>query len=154
MGKNSGASGSPWVCTHRWHGVDDAYRSSGQRRPGLRLELNQNPLDVDDAIDAGNQLEHYQQDYLANNTVKVTFFAPEPELNAALGFAPAAPLRVATLDELFASKALVCAERSKTRDWFDLYTLMTAHGYAIQDVHGFRETGHLAQVRHCLYKTA
>ncbi|MDY7575468.1 nucleotidyl transferase AbiEii/AbiGii toxin family protein [Actimicrobium sp. CCI2.3] len=103
---------------------------------GLRLVLNQNPLDVDDAIDAGNQLEHYQQDYLANNTVKVTFFAPEPELNAALGFAPAAPLRVATLDELFASKALVCAERSKTRDWFDLYTLMTAHGYAMQDLHG------------------
>ena len=31
----------------------------------------------------------------------------------------------------FASKCLVAANRSKTRDWFDLYTLMTAHGFTI-----------------------
>jgi len=27
----------------------------------------------------------------------------------------------------------VCAERSKTRDWFDLYVLMTQHGLSIVD---------------------
>jgi hypothetical protein len=42
--------------------------------------------------------------------------------------APRGP-RLATLEEIFAMKCLVAADRSKTRDWFDLYTLMRDHGF-------------------------
>jgi len=46
------------------------------------------------------------------------------------------PLRVATLGEIFATKAYVCSQRSKTRDWFDLYTLMTQRAYTFEGVYG------------------
>ena len=42
-------------------------------------------------------------------------------------------MRVATVDELFCTKALASADRSKTRDWFDLYHLMRAEGYSFED---------------------
>lgn len=45
------------------------------------------------------------------------------------------PLSVATLDEIFATKCLACADRSKQRDWFDLFILLTGHGYTFDDVH-------------------
>lgn len=107
--------------------------------PRLSFVPNQDPLAVEEALNAGNELENYQQDFIANETVKVTFFAPEADLNEVLGSEPAAKLRVATLDEIFASKALVCADRSKTRDWFDLYVMMTQHGYAMEDLYNVFE---------------
>jgi hypothetical protein len=33
------------------------------------------------------------------------------------------------VQEIFALKALASADRSKSRDWFDLYTLFRSHGY-------------------------
>lgn len=52
------------------------------------------------------------------------------------------PLRVATTAEIFASKCLVCAERSKTRDWFDLYVLIKMDVLAV-DIG--REVGELIE---------
>jgi len=37
--------------------------------------------------------------------------------------------------EIFALKALVSADRSKSRDWFDLYTLFKEHGYTWANYH-------------------
>lgn len=45
------------------------------------------------------------------------------------------PLRIATLGEIFETKAFVCSECSKTRDWLDLYLLLTEHGYTMKDVY-------------------
>ncbi len=128
--------------------LDFAYTSSsripkGQIKALLRSEtagrhrfvLNQDPAGVLQGEIDGMPLEDYQQDYIVDDSVKVTFFSPEPE---AAHFIPAQPgdrLRVATLDEIFATKCLVCADRSKTRDWFDLYLLMTRHGYDMSDLY-------------------
>jgi hypothetical protein len=61
---------------------------------------------------------------------------PEPERTA----------RVATLAELFKSKCLVSAQRSKTRDWLDLYLLFREHRYTLRDYwEAFREAGVEAQ---------
>jgi predicted nucleotidyltransferase component of viral defense system len=88
---------------------------------------------VEEAINDGLDLHDYQQDYLVNEHVKVTFWAPEREMAQLLRSAVKKPLRVATIQEIFETKCLVCADRSKTRDWFDLYILMTQHGYSMLD---------------------
>jgi hypothetical protein len=101
------------------------------RAQGLSLIANDPPQAVEDFEIAGLDLRDYQQNYLAADTVKLTFFAPDEEVRHHLvdskGDAPGP--RIATLDELFAMKCLVSADRSKTRDWLDLYLLMRDHGY-------------------------
>jgi predicted nucleotidyltransferase component of viral defense system len=109
---------------------------------GVRLTLNQNPLDVEHFLDSGMDLGDYQQNYLANDSVKISFIAPESETADVLRQDPDAPLRVASLDEIFATKCLACADRNKTRDWFDLYVLIKEHGFTMQDMHEvFRRLG-------------
>nr|WP_302181251.1 nucleotidyl transferase AbiEii/AbiGii toxin family protein [Paraburkholderia sp. NMBU_R16] len=103
------------------------------RDRGIKFALNQNPQAEEDFLDAGLELANYQQDFLANDTVKVSFIAPDPPEQLVIAGDSARPLRVATPDEIFALKSLVCAERSKTRDWFDLYILMTQHGFSVVD---------------------
>jgi len=51
-------------------------------------------------------------------------------------------VRVGTLQELFKTKSLVSALRSKTRDWLDLYLLLHDYGFSIRDFrNAFREAG-------------
>jgi hypothetical protein len=102
---------------------------------GIRFELNQNVSAEQDFIDSGLLLDDHQQDYLANNAVKVSFIRLDNQTTALLSGASDSPLRVATLDEIFKTKALVCAERSRSRDWFDLYVLLTRHGYDTKDLY-------------------
>lgn len=80
-------------------------------------------------------LEEHQQNYIADNAVKVSFVRLDNPTTGFLSGTSDSPLRVATLDEVFKTKALVCAERSKTRDWFDLYIMMTRHGYEASDLY-------------------
>jgi len=105
------------------------------RDRGVKLTLNQSPRAEEEFLDAGLELADYQQDFLANDTVKVSFMSPDAPAQWVIAGDPSLPLRVATLDEIFALKSLVCAERSKTRDWFDLYVLMKQHGFSIIDFH-------------------
>lgn len=102
---------------------------------GLDFKLNQDPIAEDDFIDAGLELRDFQQNYIVDGSVKLSFFAPDHELGELMRSAwqVDAPLRVATMEEIFISKCLVCADRSKTRDWFDLYVLLTCHGYTMYD---------------------
>ena len=81
----------------------------------------------------GLELHDYQQNFIVNNVVRVSFFAPDAALCKVLA-APAEPvIRLATLDELFKAKCLVAALRSKTRDWLDLYLLLRDHGFTMRD---------------------
>ena len=50
---------------------------------------------------------------------------------------------MATLPELFRSKAIVASQRAKTRDWFDLYCLLTEHGFTLRD---FRDAYRIAGI--------
>lgn len=102
---------------------------------GLALTPNPDAFAEQDFLDAGLDLADYQRDFLANDTVKVSFVRFAPPANEMLKGQESEPLRVATLDEIFATKCLACADRSKQRDWFDLFILLTGHGYTFDDVH-------------------
>jgi hypothetical protein len=81
-----------------------------------------------------------------NGAVKVSFFAPEEPLRKVLAARAEGAARVATLPELFKTKCLVSAQRSKTRDWLDLFLLMRDHGFSIRDYQAsFEEAGVLSQ---------
>lgn len=105
---------------------------------GIALESNQNIAAEQDFIDAGLLLEEHQQNHVASlpdGKVKLSFVRFDNPTTSLLAGDAYTPLRVATLDEVFKLKSLVCAERSCTRDWFDIYVLMTRHGYAASDLH-------------------
>lgn len=112
---------------------------------GIDLVLNQDVAAEQDFINSGLLLEEFQQNYLAHvpeGTVKLSFVRLDNDTTALLAGTVESPLRVATTDEVFRLKSLVCADRSKTRDWFDLHTLMTKHGYDAEDFHrAFVEAG-------------
>lgn len=113
---------------------------------GFHFTPNDDEAAVEDFAQGGMELNDYQQDFLVNNTVKVSFFVPDEGQRRT--FAPSAEPRprVATLNELFRSKAFVSAIRSKTRDWLDLYLLMREHGFTIFDYrNAFEEAGHVRQ---------
>ena len=107
--------------------IDALRRSASERQ--LPFSSDDPPEAIQDFEIAGMDLNDYQQNYLVDGTVKVTFFAPDDEVRRHLGPSEERGPRLATLDEIFAMKCLVCADRSKTRDWFDLYVLMREHGY-------------------------
>ena len=96
------------------------------RHRGMDIAKVNHVAEEQDFLNDGLDLNDFQQDYIING-VKVTLFKASPEL---AGFvqkesaqATTAPV-VASLDTLFAAKALVLTERRKTRDWFDLYILL------------------------------
>ncbi|HRI14662.1 MAG TPA: nucleotidyl transferase AbiEii/AbiGii toxin family protein [Verrucomicrobiota bacterium] len=100
---------------------------------GWKFEANDNPLAVDEFTLAGEDIHDFQQDFRVNGATRVTFFAPEQEILRVVATDPQAPMRVASVDELFKTKCLVTARRSKTRDWLDLYLLLRDHGYSLLD---------------------
>ena len=65
--------------------------------------------------------------------MKVSFFTADPAQKRIFSKPSETKVRIASLTELFKSKALISAARSKTRDWFDLYLLMRDHGFTIRD---------------------
>ena len=122
------------------------------RAEGRRVEPNDNAADTDDFLLAGLELADYQQNYLVDG-VKVSFFAPDTPLRMVLSTGEQGGVRLAGLDELFASKALVAASRSSTRDWFDLYHLMTVGGYTMRDfVSVFERASNLTQLNIALHR--
>jgi hypothetical protein len=95
---------------------------------------------------AGLELHDYQQNFIVDGSVRVSFFVPDAALAKVLKVSQESGVRVAALEELFKSKCLVSALRSKTRDWLDLYVLMRGHGFSIGDfLAAFREAGIEAQ---------
>ncbi len=114
---------------------------------GMRWEAHDNPAAVREFADGGLDLMDYQQDYLVGAGVKVTFFAPE---RATLGVLDPLPKesgtgpRLASLAELFRTKALLTARRSRTRDSFDLQVLITRCGFGLDDYHDAFARGGIA----------
>jgi hypothetical protein len=94
---------------------------------------NDNPAAYDEFLNAGMSLHDFQQDYLTEENVKITFFAEDRDAWNLLTSASESGPRVAELNEIFALKSLVCAKRSNARDWFDLYTLIQNHGFTLHE---------------------
>lgn len=121
---------------HRLPVVRVAALSKLASEHGLEFQRNDDPAASDEFEIAGMSLHDYQQDFLVNHSVKVSFFAADDPLCRLLRAQPAndSGPRISELSELFGSKCLVAASRSKSRDWFDLYTLMTKHGFTVHDM--------------------
>lgn len=94
---------------------------------------NDNPASYDEFLNAGMSLHDFQQDYLTEENVKITFFAEDRDALSLLGSGLESRPRVAELAEIFALKALVSAKRSNSRDWFDLYSLIQNHGFTLRE---------------------
>jgi hypothetical protein len=103
------------------------------RRDGFRFARNDDQAALEEFVQGGMDLLDFQQDFLVNNAVKVSFFTPENSLIKVLVFDTAPQVRLASVPELFRAKCLVSARRSKSRDWLDLYILMTKGGFSWSD---------------------
>ena len=101
---------------------------------GWRLATMADPAALQEAANAGLDLEDHRQDHSVQGAGKLSFVRLRDAVTGLLAGDGASPLRVATLDEIFATKVLAVADRSKSRDWFDLYVLMTRHGYEASDL--------------------
>jgi hypothetical protein len=119
---------------------------------GFEFEPSDNPAALAEFADSGLELHDYQQDYMVNGAMKVSFFAPEPPVLAVLEKPPPGPgPRLGTVGELFRTNCLITARRSRSRDWFDLYVLMTRGGYTLQDFRqAFRMAGMAEQANTAL----
>ena len=112
---------------------------------GFHFARNDDETAVQEFAASGLELHDYQQDFLVNQKVKVSFFAADAALRKVLA-STNEKVRVATLSESFKAKCLVSAVRSKTRDWLDLYLLLKDHGFSILDYrNAFAEAGILSQ---------
>ena len=117
-----------------------------------RVEQDDQSEDQDDFASAGMELSNYEPNYLVDR-VKMRVFTADTPLQSILLRAVQGGVRLADLDELFASKALVSAGRSSTRDWFDLYHLMTAGGYTMNDFAGvFQRSADLTRLNIALHR--
>lgn len=105
-------------------------------RSHAKVELFENLADRQDFENAGLDLDDYQQDYMVNGKVKLSFFTLDNrQLEQQIRTAPIAQLntghlRVADLPTLFLLKSAVLARRIFTRDLYDLYVLLQQHGFS------------------------
>lgn len=112
------------------------------RASGFNFTLDDDAAAVQEFAAGGLELHDYQQNYLVDETVKVSFFAPDEPLRKLLAPPDSSAPRLATLPEIFKTKCLVSALRSKSRDWLDLFLLLRDHGFTMQDyAAAFREAG-------------
>lgn len=109
---------------------------------GFDFQRDDDEAAVEEFAVAGAELHDYQQDFLVDRAVKVSFFTADGALVKVLEKHAEPGIRIATLPELFKAKCLVSALRSKTRDWLDLYLLMRDHGFSIREYQAaFAEAG-------------
>jgi hypothetical protein len=100
---------------------------------GFIFARNDSQVAVEEFNQGGLDIHDYQQDFVVNDTVKVSFFTGGAGLCRILSKLQSDTPRVANLQELFKAKSLVAARRSKTRDWLDLYLLFRKHDFSLSD---------------------
>ena len=109
---------------------------------GFQFEANDDPGAWEEFERVEMDLNDYQQDFLVNGSVKVTFFTSDSPLSKLLPADLDGEVRIATLAELFDSKAIVSSQRSKSRDWFDLYHLIRFNDFDLSDyANAFKKAG-------------
>lgn len=100
---------------------------------GLRVSRDDPDAAYDDFLIAGMSLHDYSQNFIVGDKCKLTFFSGDPHHQRLLQtpLKPNGPT-VASLPELQNLKAVVCASRSNSRDWLDLYLLARNHGFTLK----------------------
>ncbi len=102
------------------------------RENGFEVLSNDDPELIIEAINCSVELHDFRQDYLINGT-KITFFSPDEPDRRLFQANLSNKIQVASLQEIFDSKAYVISKRTKSRDWIDLYFLIHDHGFSIID---------------------
>lgn len=100
---------------------------------------------LQDFEDTGLDLHDYQQNHIVGERVKLTLVAPEHEVRVQLRAAAPDHPRVASLEEIFRLKCIASANRSKTRDWLDLYLLLRGGYFQPIDLRAPFETAGVIQ---------
>src|SRR5262245_45051918 len=85
--------------------LDSLLRTAAQSR--LEFEHSDNEAALQEFLQGGMELRDYQQDFLANHAVKLSFFAPETPVLKVLNSPREPTVRIASLAELFKMKCLV-----------------------------------------------
>lgn len=94
--------------------------------------------DQADFEQAGLDLDDYQQDWFIDGS-KLSFFVlndpvdPEEIIPAPIA-QDSGYIRIASLDSLFLLKSLTLAHRTTGRDLYDMYVLISKHGYTLDDM--------------------
>lgn len=133
--------GGTALTLHLQHRVSEDldFMFAGHRLPKTQIHLLKRQSDLDGQPFASNDsaaaiesfdesglsLLDFQQNYVVAGTVKLTLVAPERETRIFLPGDPKAPLRLASLEEVFRLKCLACADRTKTRDWLDMFVMLS-----------------------------
>jgi len=102
---------------------------------GHQFVANDSIEDIREWEDSGMDLMDYQQNYVVDGAVKVSFWAPDQEVFRLMRPGLETGVRVADLDEIFSTKCITCADRSKLRDWFDVYTLLNCGLFSPMGIH-------------------
>lgn len=108
------------------------------KHSGAVVEDNLSLATRHNAINDGVDIEKYHQDWLIDG-VKLTFFTLEKDngrdkLASDHGEEWRNKLRIASLDTLFVTKALVLTDRHALRDNFDMHALMIQKSYSYNDL--------------------
>lgn len=102
---------------------------------GFQFVSNDSPAGLMEFEDTGMDYNDYQQDYTVGGAVKLTLVAPDPEVSMLLNTASPKGPRVATLSEIFSLKCVACANRTKSRDWLDMYVLLNQGHFQPYDIY-------------------
>lgn len=105
---------------------------------GWILSRDDSPASFEEFQIAGMDLHDYQQDFFAieastAHCTKLNFFVPPSPLGHLLPPSGSPGAVIPELEVLFKTKALVTASRSASRDWLDLFLLISHHGFSIDD---------------------
>ncbi len=102
---------------------------------GLPFVANDSAQGLMEFEDTGLDYHDYQQDYVVAGAVKLTLVAPDPEVLVHLNPGDRGGPRVASLEEIFRLKCIACANRTKSRDWLDMYLLLQGGHFQPVDIY-------------------
>jgi len=104
------------------------------RDAGHTIAQAYDPDAYDDFLNAGMDIRDYSQTWIIDGVVKLTFFTAEEHHRRLLEKEDTRhSFRVAKLSEIAALKAIVICERSKSRDWLDLFILEKDFHFGIRN---------------------
>lgn len=102
---------------------------------GFTFAPNDRIQDIEEFADSGMDLHDYQQNFVVAGAVKLTLVAPDDELTRLLRAGSPDGPRVASLEEIFRLKCIACANRTKTRDWLDMFVLLDRGLFQPMDIY-------------------
>lgn len=103
---------------------------------GWKVQRDDDPTAYEEFLNAGMSLHDHQQNFLVSGragAVRINLFSPDRLLAKVLPSVNSPRVLLPELPVLFRTKVVATLQRSASRDWLDLYILMTRHGFSMDD---------------------